>query len=482
MTFRTLTKHLRKDSNTLAHIFQTYAKSKQLYNGKQLHAQLITSGYPSSTYVTNHILSLYSKCGHIEYAHKVFDEMPQRNLVSWTAMISAFSQNSEYAKAISMFCSMWVSGESANEFAFSSVIKACSFLKMVDVGRQVHCLALKVGLSYEMFVGSNLADMYSKCGSLVEACMVFEEMPVKDEVSWNSMIDGYAKNGCYEEALMAFRKMLDEDVSIDQHLLCSALCACGGGNVYNVGRCLHTFVVKLGFELNVSVGNALMDMYCKIGDMDSGSRLLETDSRGTNIVSYTSLIDGYVEADQIDKALTIFADLKRKNIEPNEFTFSSLIKACANQASLEQGVQLHALVFKYNLNQDPFVSSVIVDMYGKCGLLDQSIQAFNKISKANEYAWNSLMGVFAHHGLGHEAIDVFNKMLVEKLKPNAVTFINLLNACSHSGLVKEGLSYFDSMKKVYKITPRSEHYSCVVDLLGRAGRLEEAENFIGMFC
>ncbi|PWA61937.1 pentatricopeptide repeat (PPR) superfamily protein [Artemisia annua] len=462
--------------------------------------------------------------------------MPQRNLVSWTAMISAFSQNSEYSNAISTFCSMWVSGESANEFAFSSVVQACSFLKMVDVGsqvhclalkvglsyemfvgsnladmyskcgtfcsmwvsgesanefafssvvqacsflkmvdvgRQVHCLALKVGLSYEMFVGSNLADMYSKCGSLFEACMVFKEMPMKDEVSWSSMVDGYAKNGCYEEA-----KMLNEDVLIDQHLLCSALCACGGGNAYNVGRSLHTFVVKLQFELNVSVGNALMDMYCKVGDMDSGSRLLETDSRGTNIVSYTSLIDGYVEADQIDKALTIFADLKRKNIEPNEFTFSSLIKACANQASLEQGVQLHALVFKYNLNQDPFVSSVVVDMYGKCGLLDQSIQAFNKISKANEYAWNSLMGVFAHHGLGHEAIDVFNKMLVEKLKPNAVTFINLLNACSHSGLVKEGLSYFDSMEKVYKLTPRSEHYSCVVDLLGRAGRLEEAENFI----
>nr|GEW68341.1 pentatricopeptide repeat (PPR) superfamily protein [Tanacetum cinerariifolium] len=392
--------------------------------------------------------------------------MPQRNLVSWTAMISAFAQNSEYVKAISTFCSMWVSGERVNEFAFSSVVQACSFLKMGDVGRQVHCLALKVGLSYEMFVGSNLADMYSKCGALVEACMVFEEMPVKDEVSWNSMIDGYAKNGSYEEALVAFRKMLVEDVMIDQHLLSSALCACGGFKAYNVGRCLHTFVLKLGFELDVSVGNALMDMYCKLGDMDSGSHLLAADSRGANI------------AYQIEKALTIFVEFKRKNIEPNEFTFSSLIKACANQASLEQGVQLHALAFKYNLGQDPFVSSVIVDMYGKCGLLDDSIQAFNKISKANEYAWNSLMGVFAHHGLGNEAINVFNKMVVQDLKPNAVTFINLLNACSHSGLVKEGLSCFDSMEKVYKITPRSEHYSCVVDLLGRAGRLEEAENFI----
>ncbi|XP_076931267.1 pentatricopeptide repeat-containing protein At4g14850-like isoform X2 [Bidens hawaiensis] len=468
MTFRTLTKHLHKDSNTLAHIFQTYAQSKQLSKGKQLHGQLITSGYPSSTYLTNHLLFMYARCDQIGYAHKVFDEMPLRNLVSWTAMISSFSQNSEFSKAITTFCLMRVSGESPNQFAFSSVIQACSVLKSVETGKQIHCLALKFGFSYELFVGSNLADMYSKCGLMVEACMVFEEMPSKDEVSWNSMIDGYAKNGYYEEALAAFRNMLNEDVTVDQYLLCSALSACGSFKAYNIGRCLHTFVIKLGFEPHVSVSNALTDMYCKSGDTDSSSRLIEMDSRCTNIVSYTSLIDGYVESDQIEKALTVFVKLKRQRIEPNEFTFSSLIKACASQALLEQGSQFHALVLKYKLDQDPFVSSTIVDMYGKCGLLDHSVQAFKTIHKPNEYSWNSLIGVFAHHGLGHEAIDVFNKMVIQNLKPNAVTFINLLNACSHSGLVTEGLRYFNSMENAYGIKPRSGHYSCVVDLLGRA--------------
>ncbi|XP_024968404.1 pentatricopeptide repeat-containing protein At4g14850-like [Cynara cardunculus var. scolymus] len=478
MTFRTLTKHLHKDSNTLAHIIQTYTQSKQLCKGKLLHAQLITSAYPSCTYLTNHLLSMYGRCGQIGYAYKLFDAMPQRNLVSWTAMISGFSQNLEFLKAITTFCRMWIWGESPNEFAFSSVIQACSSLKSVQIGKQIHCLALKTGFSYELFVGSNLADMYSKCGLMIEACMVFEEMPSKDEVSWNSMIDGYAKNGYNEEALVAFRKMQIEDVKIDQHLLCSALCACGAYKAYNVGRCLHSFVIKLGFNLHVSVGNALTDMYCKLGDMDSGSRFLEIDSRDTNIVSYTSLIDGYVETEQIERALTIFVELKRQGIEPNEFTFSSLIKACANHAALEQGSQLHALVFKYNLDQDPFVSSIIVDMYGKCGLLDDSSQAFEKISKASEYAWNSLVGVFAHHGLGKEAIDVFDRMVVHNVKPNAVTFVNLLNACSHSKLVNEGLNYFNSMERIYGVKPRSEHYSCVIDLLGRAGRLEEAEIFI----
>ncbi|KAL4571569.1 hypothetical protein LXL04_018330 [Taraxacum kok-saghyz] len=477
-----LTKHLQKHSNTVAHIIQTYAQSKQLSKGKLLHAQLITSGYPSCTYLTNHLLSMYARCGQLGYAHRLFDEMPQRNLVSWTAMISAFSQNSEFTKAIATFCEMYISGESPNQFAFSSVIQACSSLKSLQFGKQIHCLSLKVGFSYELFVGSNLADMYSKSDSIIDACMVFEEMPVKDEVSWNSMIHGYAKNGYNKEALAAFKNMLTEDITIDQHLLCSTFSACGPFKAYNTGKSLHSFITKLGFEQHVSVINALTDMYCKLGDMDSGSRFLNINSTGTNtstsIISYTSLIDGYVESDQIEKAFTIFIELKRQKIEPNEFTFSSLIKSCANHATLEQGVQLHALVLKHNLDQDPFVSSIIVDMYGKCGLLDHSLQAFEKTSKRNEYTWNSIIGVFAHHGLGKEAIDVFNRMLINNIKPNTVTFINLLNACSHSGLLTEGLSYFESMETIYGVKPKSEHYSCVIDLMGRSGKLKETEIFI----
>nr|KAJ0194007.1 hypothetical protein LSAT_V11C800419700 [Lactuca sativa] len=395
---------------------------------------------------------MYTRCGQLGYAHRLFDEMPQRNLVSWTAMISVFSQNSEFTKAITTFCGIWDSGESPYQSAFSSVMQGCSSLKSVQIGTQIHCLALKVGFSYEL---------------LLVTCTQNVGLSLR-----------LAKNGYNEEALVSFKKMLIEDVTIDQHLVCSTLCACGPLNAYNIGRSLHSFVTKLGFEQHISVSNALMDMYCKVGDMVSGSQLLNINSKGTNIISYISLIDGFVESDQIEKAFTIFIELKRQRVEPNEFTFSSLIKACANHATLEQGVQLHALVLKYNLDQDPFVSSIIVDMYGKCGLLDHSLQAFDKISKPNEYTWNSLIGVFAHHGFGNKAIDVFVKMLLHDIKPNSITFINLLNACSHSGLLTEGLSYFNSMESIYGVKPKSEHYSCVIDLLGRSGKLKEAENFI----
>ncbi len=475
---KAISKHMQKDSNTFAHVIQSYAQTRQLNKGKQLHAQLISAGYPLCIFITNHLVNMYSKCGDLDYALKLFDKMPQRNLVSWTAMITGLSQNLRFPEALETFCQMRNAEKSPTQFAFSSVVRACASLGWIEFGRQMHCLALKCGFSYELFVGSNLADMYSKCVKMVEACKVFEEMPCKDEVSWTAMIDGYAKNGDFEEALLAYKRMINDGVVIDQHVLCSTLNACAALKACDFGRSLHLSVVKLGFELEIAVGNALMDMYAKAGDMESASNVFASKSECRNIVSFTSLIDGYVKKDQIERALCVFADLQRQGIEPNEYTFSSLIKACANQAALEQGTQLHAQVVKFNFDTDPYVCSTFVDMYGKCGLLDDSIRIFDEIADATEIAWNSLVSVFAQHGLGHDTIETFDRMIHKGAKPNAITFVSLLTGCSHAGLVEEGLKYFHSMKKTYGVVPREEHYSCVIDLLGRAGKLKEAEEFI----
>ncbi|KAF8397892.1 hypothetical protein HHK36_016817 [Tetracentron sinense] len=467
-----------KDSTTLAHVIRTYAQTRQLYKGKQLHAQLICAGYQPCIFVSNHLLNMYAKCGELDFAINLFDEMPHRNLVSWTALITGFSQNGKFQKALSTFSQMRIAGEQPTQFAFSSVIQASVLLGSLEFGKQMHSLSIKSGFSSELFVGSNLADMYSKCGVLFDACRVFDEMPSKDEVSWTAMIDGYAKNGNFEEALLAFKKMILEEMAIDQHVFCSTLSACGALKACKFGKSLHSCIVKLGFESDIYVGNALTDMYSKAGDMESASCVFGIDSECRNIVSCTSLIDGYVETDQIENALSTFIELRRQGIEPNEFTFSSLIKACANQAALEQGTLLHGQVIKIHLDKDPFVSSILVDMYGKCGLLDHSIRVFDEIKEPNEFAWNSLVGVFSQHGLGKDAMKIFGRMILRGVKPNEITFVSLLTGFSHAGLVEEGLDYFYSMDKTYGVVPRQEHYSCVIDLLSRAGRLKEAEEFI----
>ncbi|KAK9122786.1 hypothetical protein Sjap_012388 [Stephania japonica] len=421
---------------------------------------------------------MYSKCGDLHSAHYLFEQMPHRNIVSWTSLVSGLAQNGHFSESLKLFSMMRKSGLKPTQFAFSSAIQAATSIGSISCGKRLHSLSLKLGLNIEMYVGSNLADMYSKCGCLDEACRVFAEMPCKDEVSWTAMIDGCAKNGNFEEALVGFKKMVCEGIGVDQFVFCSTLGACAALRALAFGRGLHSCVVKLGFGLVSFVGNALTDMYSKVGDMESASRVFGVGSECQSVVSCTSLIDGYAEMGRIEEAFVVFIELRRQDIEPNEYTFCSLIKACANQAALDQGVQVHAHAMKSNFEKDPFVYAILVDMYGKCGLLDSSIQVFDEIGDPTEIAWNSLLGVYAHHGLGKEAVKTFEEMVGRGINPNEITFVSLLVACSHNGLVEEGLNYFNSMKKSYGIVPKPEHFSCVIDLLGRAGRLKEAEEFI----
>ncbi|PKA47545.1 Pentatricopeptide repeat-containing protein [Apostasia shenzhenica] len=469
-----------KEPAIFAQLIQSYARSGKLEKGRQLHAHLVTSYGTPSTFVANHLLNMYAKCGDLAHAVALFDQMPQRNLVSWTTMITGFSQNDRFPEAIQTFSSMCAAGIRPTQFAFSSAVQASAALGWLASGRQLHCVSLKLGLDAERFVGSNLADMYSKCFCLPDACRVFKGVSEKDEVSWAAMIDGYAKNGEFDEALMAFQEMLQEEtVAADQHVFCSALSACAGLKSEELGRKLHACVVKFGFAVgNVIMSNALTDMYSKAGEMESATRVMGTSYDGWNVVSCSSLIDGHVEGEEIEKAVSIFVECKRRGINPNEFTFSSIIKACAGQAALEQGMQLHAQVIKSGFIMDPFVCSTLIDMYGKCGLLSSSTESFHEIQSPTYIAWNSIISVLAQHGCGREAIVAFHRMVSGHVEPNHATFVSLLMACSHSGLVEQGLRFFDSMKETFGLDPREEHHSCVIDMLGRAGRLREVEEFI----
>ncbi|KAF3780506.1 Pentatricopeptide repeat-containing protein [Nymphaea thermarum] len=469
---------LLKDPTSCALMLQGCARTRQLNKGKELHAHIITTAKQPSIFVSNHLINMYSKCGDMACALQVFDEMPQRNLVSWTAVISGLSQNGAFQEALRFLEEMRISRWQPSQFALSCAVQACAALGWVQHGKQLHSLTLKTGFGSELFVGSNLIDMYSKFGLLVDAQDVFNGMSAKDKVCWTALIDACSKNGEFSEALRAFRKMNLDGIPADQHVLCSALSACGGLNSLPTGKSLHASVIKYGFESDVVVGNSLIDMYSKSGDVESASLVFSLDSQMLNVVSCSTLIDGFAENDEIEKAVNIYLNLRRQGIVPNEFTFSSLLKACAGQAALEQGKQLHAQVIKAEFAADPFVSTVLIDMYGKSGLLESSLQVFHEIQDKTDIAYNAIIGVFAHHGYGREAIQHFEKMVSKGMKPNAITFVNLLTACSHAGLVDEGLSYFNSMSMRFNFTPRDEHCACVIDLLSRAGKLKEAEEFI----
>ncbi|XP_024316851.1 putative pentatricopeptide repeat-containing protein At5g52630 isoform X2 [Brachypodium distachyon] len=465
----------------LAAPLQSCGRAGDLRLGRCLHARLVLSGAAAaSTFLANHLITMYSHCADVPSAVRLFDAMPRPNLVSWTTLVSGLTQNSMHRDALAAFSSMCRAGLVPTQFALSSAARAAAALAARHAGAQLHCVGVRLGFDAELFVASNLADMYSKSGLLVEACRVFDQMPQKDAVAWTAMIDGYAKNGNLEAAVIAFRDMRREGlVGADQHVLCSVLSASGGLKDGWLARAIHSCVMKSGFEQEVAVRNALTDMYAKAADMDNAARVVKIDQGSLNVVSATSLIDGYIETDCIEKALLMFIELRRQGVEPNEFTFSSMIKGCAMQALLEQGAQLHAEVIKTSLISDSFVSSTLLDMYGKCGLISLSIQLFKEIEYHTDIAWNAAINVLAQHGHGREAIRAFDRMTSSGIRPNHITFVSLLTACSHAGLVDEGLKYFYSMKDHHGIEPKGEHYSCIIDMYGRAGRLDEAEKFIG---
>ncbi|CAM0956697.1 unnamed protein product [Alopecurus aequalis] len=464
----------------LAAPLQSCGRAGDLRLGRRLHARLVLSGAAAaSAFLTNHLITMYSHCADVTSALRLFHAMPRPNLVSWTTLISGLAQNSMHRDALAAFASMRSAGLAPTQFALSSAARSAAALAAPRPGAQLHCLGVRLGFDAELFVASNLADMYSKSGLLADACRVFDQMPHKDAVAWTAMIDGYAKNGSLEEAVRAFRDMKREGlVGADQHVFCSVVSASGGLKDGWLGRTIHCSVMKAGFELEVAVRNALIDMYAKAADMENAARVLKIGPEGWTVVSVTSLIDGYIETDCVEEALRLFIELRRQGVEPNEFTFSSMIKGCAMQALLEQGAQLHAQVIKTNIISDPFVGSTLLDMYGKCGLISLSIRLFNEIEHHTDIAWNALINVLAQHGRGRKAIQAFDRMISSGIRPNHITFVSLLTSCSHAGLVDEGLKYFNSMMDAHGIEPKEEHYSCIIDMYGRAGRLDEAEKFI----
>ncbi|KAL4186309.1 hypothetical protein AMTRI_Chr09g33190 [Amborella trichopoda] len=470
--------HGLTDPTAIAQRLQSYAKEKQPIRGKAMHARIIRTIPHINIFIQNHLLNMYAKCAHFKLAFKLFGKMPQKNLISWTTLISALSQHAQFQESLNFFTQMRIYGENPNEFALSNVIQACATTGSLKRGKGLHSLTIKLGFGSELFVGSNLADMYGKCGELDDGCRVFEEMEVRDQVSWTAMIVGYTKNGSFLQAIDAFLRMSLEGVSADQHVYSSVLGACGGLKLSKVGKCFHGSVFKAGFEQNVVVGNALVDMYSKCSDMGSAVLLFQLDSKRWNVVSCSSLIDGFVEREEIWEAVLTFNESRQWGIEPNEFTFSCLLKASASQASLELGRQLHAQVIKSSFDVDPFVCTALIDMYGKCGLLSFSLQIFNSFNNPTEFVFNTMVGVLAQHGCGREAIDIFDKMVSNGMKPNEVTFVSIFTACSHAGLVSEGMDYFFSLEEKYNVIPTEEHYACIVDMLGRAGRLNEAKEFI----
>ncbi|XP_057851870.2 pentatricopeptide repeat-containing protein At3g24000, mitochondrial [Cryptomeria japonica] len=410
-------------------------------------------------------------------ARQVFDKMPQRSAVSWNSMIAGYVQNGKIEQAFELFRYMQGANVELNGFVFVSVLRGCISHGSIEQGRQVHGYVVKIGLELNVIVGSVLVDMYAKCDSIENACKVFDKMPEQDVVSWTTMIAGCAQADQGEKALKLYVKMQEQGLKGNQFTLTSVLTACAGRMSLEEGMQFHAYLIKSGFELSIFAANALVDMYAKCKRIEDAFHVFNKMPKRDHI-SWSTMVVGYGQNMLANEALELVCEMQWEGVKPDNFAFASILSACAGIAAIEQGMQVHTQIIQMGFEQDIYVENALVDMYSKCGNIEAAWNVFDSIYNPNVVSWTAMITGYAKHGLAEKAIQLFEQMLQVGIMPNHITFVGVLSACNHVGLVEKGYRYFESMIHDYGITPRMEHYVCMVDLYGRNGCLEEAKNLI----
>lgn len=449
----------------------------EIRRGKEIHGQLIVNGFSLDLFAMTGVVNMYAKCGQIEEAYKMFDRMPERDLVSWNTIVAGFAQNGFAELALDLVTRMHEEGRRGDFITIVSILPAVANVGSLRIGKAVHGYAMRAGFDSIVNVSTALVDMYAKCGRVETSRLVFDGMKSRNVVSWNSMIAAYVEGGNPEEAMRIFQKMLDQGVEPTNVTIMEALHACADLGDLERGIFVHKLLDQLKLGTDVSMTNSLISMYSKCKKVDIAADIFSK-LQGKTLVSWNAMILGYAQNGRVNEALNYFCKMRSKNIKPDSFAMVSVIPALAELSVIRHAKWIHALVIRSCFEKNVFVMTALIDMYAKCGAVGTARALFDMMNERHVTTWNVMIDGYGTHGLGKAAVELFNKMLEGPTKPNDITFLCAISACSHSGLVEEGIHYFTSMKKDYGIQPVMDHYGAMVDLLGRAGRLNEAWDFI----
>ncbi|KAH9297567.1 hypothetical protein KI387_029249 [Taxus chinensis] len=410
-------------------------------NGRMEDAQLLFDRMPERNVVAcTAMIAGYFQMGKIEQARHLFDKMPDRNVVTWTAIIAGYAQNAHGIEALRLFSMMHRTSIRPNQSTLASAVNACVSLATISCGNQVNALTIRLGYDSDVILQNSLIVMYAKCDSIGDAEQIFEQIPQRDLVSWNAMLAAHTQSGRMEDAQQYFDIMPDRDV----------------------------------FSWTTMISGYLQN------DETELARTLFKMMPNPDAVAWSAMIAGYEQNGHVEEALKLFTEMQRTGMKPNPPTFTSVLKASSSLALLEQGKQLHAHIVKavFESDGDLSVENSLIAMYCKCGSMEDAFHVFDKMPERDVVSWNSLILGFSQHGHGNMVLQLIEQMQEIGMEPNDITFLAVLSGCNHAGLVDEGRHYFHSMIHDYSITPRADHYTCMVDLLGRAGHLDEAMGFI----
>ncbi|XP_043687278.1 pentatricopeptide repeat-containing protein At2g27610-like [Telopea speciosissima] len=456
---------------TLNVVLKACADLATLDLGIQIHSFVVRTGFLRYCRTENCLIDFYSKCGLIDSAHQIFIRMLKPDLVSFTSMIGGYLKNGLLEPAFGLFDRMRKLGLDPNEHTISSILVGCQ----PRVGEQIHAYMVKTFLDQTLYSASALMEFYSKNHSFESAKLVFEKLESMSVVTWSSMISCCTRNELGYEALELFYRMVNLGIKPNEYTFVAVIGACGLSPMFiGMGKQVHCSVIKLNLGMDNRILNALVTMYARNSKIEELGKVFKK-IQDPDTVSWSAAITGYTQNGLSEKSTSLFCQMHKSGAKPNEYGFSGVLSSCATQALLDQGKQFHGFALKLGCDTDVCVGNALVNMYAKCGNIDNARLAFDGMPRHDLMSWNTLIHGYAHHGHGKKVLQLFDEMVESGvIKPNNATFVGILNACSHVGYVEEAFEYFKIMESCYGIVPSMSHYACLVDMMGRAGRLDEA--------
>ncbi|XP_047155318.1 pentatricopeptide repeat-containing protein At1g11290, chloroplastic-like [Vigna umbellata] len=447
--------------------------------GQELHGFVVKNGFHGDVFVCNALIMMYSEVGSLESARLLFDKIENKDAVSWSTMIRSYDRSGLFDEALDLLRGMFIMGVRPSETAMLSITHVLAELAELKLGKAMHGYVIrnvKFGKS-EVPLSTGLIDMYVKCGNLGYAKRLFDGLSEASIISWTAMIAGYIHCNNLNEGVRFFVKMLEEGMFPNEITILSLVKECGIAGALELGKWLHAFTLRTGFTMSLVLATAFIHMYGKCGDARR-ARSLFNSFKSKDLMMWSAMISAYAQNNCTDEAFDVFVHMTGCGIRPNEMTMVTLLKVCAKAGSLEMGKWIHSYIDKQGIKEDMILRTALVDMYAKCGDIDIAHRLFDAAMDRDVSMWNAMISGFAVHGHGEAAMKLFEEMQAQGVLPNDITFIGALHACSHSGLLQEGKRLFDRMVHEFGLIPKVEHYGCMVDVLGRAGMLDEAQELI----
>lgn len=470
---------LDMNTYTIVAALQACEDSKFQKLGSEIHAFVLKSSHGLDVYVANALVSMYLRCGKMSEALHVFYKMEDRDNVSWNSILSGSVQNGLYSEALQLLHDMQEEGTKPDLVSITNVISACGRIGNLLLGKEAHAYAVRRGLDCDLQVGNTLIDLYARCFTEKYMARAFARILVKDKISWTTIIAGYAQNSYYSDAINIFREVMMNGMEVDELMIGSILLACSGVKSMNYVKEVHCFVLRKGI-IDLVLQNTFVDSYGECRNIDYAAQTFRL-IQEKDIVSWTSMISSYVRNGFPNEAFSVFLKMLQARVNADSITLVSTLSAAAALSVVRKGKELHGYLFRKGFTFEGPIASSLVDMYARCGDLKSSYRVFSSVKSKDVILWTSMINANGMHGRGLAAVALFHGMVNEtKLVPDEITFLSILYACSHSGMINEGKRFIEIMTNDYSLEPWPEHYTCLVDLLGRANRLDEAYEYIQM--